>query len=245
MRATGWTREVEARELKSIQQLRHSFTGPGSIPFQPDSDGPGPKTKQLPPESHRPTAVQHRAKQAVRPTTRAVRHGDRRLLRRLPLSRRRERRRPRWVPENWTSYCPTLPSSVALCVLLMAITVFLCAIEDEMQVDVEGQKQELEYVERAHVFPGMVRFHESAVWFVPIRRNRCFCRIRLGLDFELLLRFVALGSGDPIIPVLCRYGENASIVPWWSENSLASHLLRFCMRERGYVVTLWEKMNRA
>jgi hypothetical protein len=36
--------------------------------------------------------------------------------------------------------------------------------EDEMQVDSEGEKkQALEYVERAHEFPGVVRFRDSAV----------------------------------------------------------------------------------
>jgi len=65
----------------------------------------------------------------------------------------------------------------------------VCGVEDEMQVSAEGKKPvALEYEERAHDFPGMVWFHDSAV-LVRVCRNweRCFFSgIRKGPGFELL-----------------------------------------------------------
>jgi hypothetical protein len=45
-------------------------------------------------------------------------------------------------------------------VLLIA---FGCATEDEMEAADEGEEQALEYIERAHDFPVMVRFRDFTV----------------------------------------------------------------------------------
>jgi len=73
-----------------------------------------------------------------------------------------------------------------------------------MQVSAEGKKPvALEYEERAHDFPGMVWFHDSAV-LVPV----CSCRkgasllIRKGLEFELVFRFLAFSGFSLIFLVL-------------------------------------------
>jgi len=41
---------------------------------------------------------------------------------------------------------------------------------DEMEVGAEGKEEALEYVERAHEFPGMVRFHDPCLIFSEIGR---------------------------------------------------------------------------
>ncbi|KAL6638183.1 hypothetical protein ACP70R_025755 [Stipagrostis hirtigluma subsp. patula] len=58
-------------------------------------------------------------------------------------------------PSKATRFPLSHLSSVARRVLLMAGAIFLCGIEDEMQVGAEGEKQALQYVEREHDFPDM------------------------------------------------------------------------------------------
>ena len=66
-----------------------------------------------------------------------------------------------------------------------------------MEVDAKGKEEALEYVERAHEFPGMVRFHDPCL-IVPRLQNRCFSEIGRARNLNYYLGYPKGSSYDPV-----------------------------------------------
>jgi len=71
------------------------------------------------------------------------------------------------------------------------------ATQDEMEVGAEGKEAALEYVERAHEFPGMVRFQDPCL-IVPRLQNRCFSEIGRARNLNYYLGYPKGSSYDPV-----------------------------------------------